>query len=226
MSKRMKSSAGNADFDRDFRAQVAQMTAGVAPTAFTTAFADWITHLALSPAKRGELRQDALMRANDTWTFALRAMAGAPLSPAEGASGAEDRRFEGEAWSQFPFNVLARAYQNNVALLNEAVRDVSGVSDYHAQLLEFAVRMTGVELRFSDPLDPQTARHVANYTAERWNYRWSGAYGSLDYSVTQPKEPKRDKVSIQSAQLSADGVRVYIAFLSGDRSSPKHEISW
>ena len=38
------------DIDRDFRAQVAQMTAGLAPTAFTTAWADWVTHLALSPS--------------------------------------------------------------------------------------------------------------------------------------------------------------------------------
>ena len=63
------------------------------------------------------------------------------MSPGEGFAGDPDRRFEAEAWSQFPFNVYARAYQNNLALMNEAVRDVSGVTDYHAQLLEFAVRM-------------------------------------------------------------------------------------
>jgi len=129
------------DIDRDFRAQVAQMTAGLAPTAFTTAWADWITHLALSPSKRREWQRNAMVRASDTWVFALRALAGAPVSPAEGLAGDPDRRFAAEAWSQFPFNVLARAYQNNLALMKEAVREVSGVSDYHAQLLEFAVRM-------------------------------------------------------------------------------------
>ena len=40
------------DFDREFRAQVAQMTSGLAPTAFTSAWADWAMHMALSPAKR------------------------------------------------------------------------------------------------------------------------------------------------------------------------------
>ena len=142
MTPRRKPAPTTQDFDREFRAQVAQMTAGLAPTAFTTAWADWATHLALSPAKRRELQQDALVRAGDTWTFALRALApGRPMSPAEGFDGDPDRRFEAEAWSQFPFNVYARAYQNNLALMNEAVRDVSGVTDYHAQLLEFAVRM-------------------------------------------------------------------------------------
>ncbi|MDH4062673.1 MAG: alpha/beta fold hydrolase [Aquincola sp.] len=129
------------DFDREFRAQVAQMTAGLAPTAFTTAWADWAMHMALSPAKRSELRQEALVRANDTWAFALRALSGVPLSPSEGLNGDADRRFGGDAWSQFPFNVYARAYQNNVALMKDAVRDVGGVTDYHAQLLEFAVRL-------------------------------------------------------------------------------------
>jgi polyhydroxyalkanoate synthase len=129
------------DFDREFRAQVAQMTAGLAPTAFTTAWADWAMHLALSPAKQQELQQHAMERARDTWAFALSALTGASLAPSEGFVGSPDRRFEAQDWSKFPFNVYARAYQNNVALMKEAVRDVGGVTDYHTQLLEFAVRM-------------------------------------------------------------------------------------
>jgi polyhydroxyalkanoate synthase subunit PhaC len=129
------------DFDRDFRAQVAQMTAGMAPTAFTTAWADWVSHLALSPSKQRDMQQDAMTRAADTWLFALRALAGTPASPVEGLNGDADRHFEAAPWAQFPFNVIARAYQNNVALMNDAVRGVSGVNEYHTQLLEFATRM-------------------------------------------------------------------------------------
>jgi polyhydroxyalkanoate synthase len=141
MTQRQAPTSTTQDFDREFRAQVAQMTAGLAPTAFTTAWADWAMHLALSPAKQRELQQHALERAQDTWAFALRALAGAPVSPAEGLGGEADRRFDTPDWAQFPFNVYARAYQNNGALMNEAVREVGGVTDYHAQLLEFAVRM-------------------------------------------------------------------------------------
>jgi polyhydroxyalkanoate synthase len=129
------------DFDREFRAQVAQMTAGLAPTAFTTAWADWAMHLSLSPARRLELRQEVMQRASDTWSFALRALSGAPVSPGEGFEGTPDRRFGDDAWSQWPFNVYARAYQNSAALMNQAVRGVHGVTDYHEQLLEFALRM-------------------------------------------------------------------------------------
>ncbi len=129
------------DFDREFRAQIAQMTSGLAPTAFTTAWADWAMHLALAPAKQRELQQHVVERTQDTWAFALRALAGVPVSPTEGLNGDADRRFSAENWSQFPFNVYARAFQNSVALLNDAVRDVDGVTEYHDQLLEFAVRM-------------------------------------------------------------------------------------
>jgi len=141
MNKKSRPVPTTQDVDREFRAQVGQMTSGLAPTAFTTAWADWAMHMALSPAKRSELRQQALVRANDTWVFALRALTGTPVSPAEGLNGETDRRFDAQAWSQFPFNVVARAYQNNVALMKDAVRDVDGVTDYHAQLMEFALRL-------------------------------------------------------------------------------------
>ena len=71
--------------------------------------------------------------------------------------------------------------------------------------VDFAVRTTGVELRFSDPLDPQAIGDPANFTAERWNYFWSGNYYSAEYSVTHPKEPKHDILTVQAAHLSADG---------------------
>ena len=141
MSKRRDPAPTQRDFDHEFRAQLAQMTAGLAPTAFTTAWADWAMHLAQSPTKIAALQQEAAARASDTWGFALRALAGAPLPPAEGFEGDADRRFADAAWSQFPFNVYARAYQNAAALMRDTVHDVGGVTDYHAQLLEFAVRM-------------------------------------------------------------------------------------
>jgi len=140
-SKPGKPALTTQDFDREFRAQLAQMTSGLAPTAFGTAWADWVMHLAQSPAKQGALRREALGRAADTWAFAVRALGGAPMAPSEAFEGDADPRFKAADWSKFPFNVYARAYQNSVALMKNAVRNVDGVTDYHAQLLEFAVRM-------------------------------------------------------------------------------------
>lgn len=128
-------------FDREFRAQVAKMTAGLAPTAFSSAWADWAMHLALAPARQLELQQQAMERAQDTWAFALRALNGQPLVPEDPATPAPDRRFAAQDWQQFPFNVYARAFRNMEDLLKNSITDVEGVTEYHEQLLEFAVRM-------------------------------------------------------------------------------------
>jgi polyhydroxyalkanoate synthase len=141
MARTRQPAPSGQDFDRELRAQMAQMTAGLAPTAFTTAWADWAMHLAQSPARLQELQQQAAQRAQDTWAFALRALAGAGVAPSDGFEGTPDRRFEGADWTRFPFNVYARAYQNTAALMRQAVTDVHGVTDYHAQLVGFAVRM-------------------------------------------------------------------------------------
>ena len=66
MSKPGRPAPDTHDFDREFRAQLSQMTAGIAPTAFTTAWADWAMHLAQSPSRRAALRKQALERAQDT----------------------------------------------------------------------------------------------------------------------------------------------------------------
>lgn len=141
MTPKTKIKLARKEFDREFRAQVAQMTAGLAPTAFSTAWADWAMHLALAPAKQRELQHHVLERVQDTCSFALRALAGSNALPTEGLNGDADRRFSAPEWAQFPFNVYARAYQNTVALMKDAVHDVDGVSEYHTQLLDFAMRM-------------------------------------------------------------------------------------
>ncbi len=141
MDDKAKARLTTKDFDREFRAQIAQMTSGLAPTAFTAAWRDWATQMAVSPARRAELRRHALERAGDTWAFALRALTGTAVLPSDGLDGKPDPRFESAEWSVFPFNVYARAYQNNAALMKEAVHDVGGVSDYHSELVEFSVRL-------------------------------------------------------------------------------------
>lgn len=141
MPKRPSKSSPAQTTDRDVRAEMSRLSGGLAPSAFATAWVDWAMQLAQSPARQMELQQQALMRGADTLQFALRAMSGTPLPPTEGLEGKPDARLSGEAWNQFPFNLFARAYQQQAAGAKETVRGVDGLSDYHAQLLEFALRM-------------------------------------------------------------------------------------
>ena len=85
----------------------------------------------------------------------------------------------------------------------------------------FAVKKSGVEVRFSDPLDPQCAVDPASFTAERWNYFWTGNYGSPEYSVTHPKEPKHDQLTVTAARLG-DHARVLTLDIVDMR--PSHQL--
>jgi hypothetical protein len=66
----------------------------------------------------------------------------------------------------------------------------------------------GIEVTFTDPLERLTASDAGSYGIEQWNYVWSGAYGSPDVSVLDPKQQKRDTLEVKSAKLSDDGKTV------------------
>lgn len=73
------------------------------------------------------------------------------------------------------------------------------------------VRKDAIELDFTDPVDPATAGDPDSWLAQQWNYRYTGNYGSADYSVADPKKQGRDPVEIASAVVSADGKRVTLS---------------
>jgi len=72
----------------------------------------------------------------------------------------------------------------------------------------FKASQQGLELEFPTALDPKSAGDAANYSAERWNYKYNGGYGSQEYSVDQPDQRKHDKPEIKSARVSSDGKTV------------------
>lgn len=68
----------------------------------------------------------------------------------------------------------------------------------------------GVEITFSDALDSASATNPENYIVERWNYRWSEAYGSDHWSVENPAEQRHDPVTVESITIAKDGKTVFL----------------
>ena len=62
----------------------------------------------------------------------------------------------------------------------------------------------GIQLTFATELDAKTAEDVQSYAVELWNYKYSGAYGSPEFSVKTPGKQGHDKLEVKSAKLSAD----------------------
>src|ERR1700692_2363226 len=96
------------NLQRALRAQMATVTGGLAPDVYVNAWWDWLLNLAKEPPQQIKLAEDAIAKTSEAGAVAAQAAATSePLSPATG-----DARFEGTAWSQWPFNVYAHTYRN------------------------------------------------------------------------------------------------------------------
>ena len=68
----------------------------------------------------------------------------------------------------------------------------------------------GLELTFTQPLDPETANDPESFGVQQWNYRWIAEYGSPDLSVADPTKQGRDDVPVTRATLRPDGKTVFL----------------
>lgn len=75
--------------------------------------------------------------------------------------------------------------------------------------LKFQVVKDGVVIRFSKPMDKETAADPGSYQVQMWNYKWTAKYGSAEYQVNGGGKG-RDELNVKSAKLSADGHSVYL----------------
>jgi azurin len=74
----------------------------------------------------------------------------------------------------------------------------------------FEARNNGVLLTFSDALDKDVAANKASHFAQSWNYFYSRAYGSPEFSVRHPQQHGHDVETIASAHVLEDGKRLFL----------------
>lgn len=74
--------------------------------------------------------------------------------------------------------------------------------------VELHVFKDGVQIKFSDALETAAATDPSSYAIERWDYKYTGSYGSPEISATDPSVKKHDPMEVKSARLSADGKSV------------------
>jgi azurin/sugar lactone lactonase YvrE len=83
------------------------------------------------------------------------------------------------------------------------------------------VRANGVLVRFDTPLDAALAADAANHFAQCWNYQYSAAYGSPEYSLRYPDSRGHDPIEIRSTPV-LDGRR--LLFLELPQLQPASQI--
>ncbi len=126
--------------DRSLHAAAARFTMGLSPAALGEAFFDWAIHLTFSPGKRLRLIDKAtrksLRLANQARRYALEGGGVEPcIEPLP-----QDRRFAGEAWQKWPYNLIYQGFLLNQQWWHNATTDVLGVTKQHENMVEFTSR--------------------------------------------------------------------------------------
>lgn len=109
---------------------------GVAPATAFGAWADWATHLALSPAKQAELAELACTLGWRAWQAAL----ASPGADAAVRPLPQDKRFDDPRWRAPPFSWWAQSLLLRQVWWQHATGGVPGVSPHHERMLQFAAR--------------------------------------------------------------------------------------
>lgn len=91
--------------------------------------------------------------------------------------------------------------------------------------LDLAVHADGLKVTFSEKLDAKQAEEVKRWQVERWNYKWSGDYGSQRWSVSHPERVGQDRMPVKSAKLLADGKSVFLT-LDDIKPSMQMQLRW
>ena len=68
----------------------------------------------------------------------------------------------------------------------------------------------GIELQFSAKLRVDAAARAENYFIQQWNYEYSPAYGSLEYSVKKPSQEGHDRIKVARAEILPGGKSVFL----------------
>lgn len=126
--------------DRYWRSLAGRRTVGLSPMAVADAYFDWMVHLAASPGKHLQLAEKAARQAVRSAQYAtLRAWqpksAGPCIEPL-----AQDKRFCGDAWQQWPFNVIYQSFLLQQQWWHSATTGIRGLGDKHEAQVTFATR--------------------------------------------------------------------------------------
>ncbi|TAH52072.1 MAG: poly-beta-hydroxybutyrate polymerase, partial [Betaproteobacteria bacterium] len=116
--------------DQKFHAAIARATMSVSPMSLLLATVDWAGHLAGAPGKRLELITLAQEHARRLVEYAGELALASPGNPAERCVEPvpQDRRFAGEEWERWPFNLMHQSFLLAEAWWQAATTGVAGVS--------------------------------------------------------------------------------------------------
>ena len=125
--------------DRSVHAALARFTLGLSPAALAESYFDWATHLAASPGKQMQLMQKAARKVARLTRHVGECACGRATEPCIEPL-PQDRRFVGEAWQQWLYNLIYQSFLLQQQWWHNATTSVRGVTKQHENAIEFATR--------------------------------------------------------------------------------------
>ena len=129
-------------FDVMLHALIGKYTGWLSPASVNLAMFDWLSHLAIAPAKQMDLAKSLCQH----WLqFAGNLMNLNNIHPINAIHDGrtlknEDPRFKKEEWHYFPFNLYADAFLSYNQWWDEATSSLPAVTKHHQQVVSFVVR--------------------------------------------------------------------------------------
>jgi polyhydroxyalkanoate synthase subunit PhaC len=117
--------------DGSLHAAVARFTAGLSPAALAHAYLDWVTHLTYSPGKRLQLVDKATRKAVRFTNYASRCAVAGHEAPCCIEPLPQDKRFAGEGWHKWPYNLVHQAFLLHQQWWHNATTGIRGVTKQH-----------------------------------------------------------------------------------------------
>ncbi len=125
--------------DRMLHAVFARATSDISPASLALAYLDWSLHLAGSPGKWERLVEKAVRKSVRLHSYMARRALGQPcddcIEPLP-----QDRRFRGERWQHWPFDLIYQGFLLNQQWWHNVTTGVGGVSPHHEHVVSFAAR--------------------------------------------------------------------------------------
>jgi len=127
------------NLDRLVHAWLGRFTGGLSPASMMLAYLDWLMHLAYSPAKQAQIAEKAVRKAVRLSLYLQRCTCEGDSAPCIEPL-PQDRRFAGEAWQRWPYNLYWQSFLLAQQWWHNATSGVQGVSRRHDEFVSFAAR--------------------------------------------------------------------------------------
>jgi polyhydroxyalkanoate synthase subunit PhaC len=126
--------------DRSSHAAVAKATMGLSPASIMTTYFDWLIHLSAAPGKQLQLTEKAMRKWTRLQRHVIQQLASGGSAECCIEPLPQDKRFQGDEWRQWPFNVYYQSHLLMQQWWHVATTGVPGVSTRHERVLEFGAR--------------------------------------------------------------------------------------